>query len=147
MKYDEIIIGKMVIPLILNLSPPESCSDLYFADDNKIFFFSPVDGKEEIPAPGQRPGSCPAPQHCSCPCLSWPGTSWIILSKDHADDTDLGVPGAPAAPDQRAEVLEAENWPPVEGEVTHTDESHAHQVHQVKLKWDKLWSLLEKFQR
>ena len=39
MKYDEIIIGKMVIPLILNLSPPASFSDLYFGDDNKIFSF------------------------------------------------------------------------------------------------------------
>ena len=57
-----------------------------------------------------------------------------MLSRDHAENTDLGVPGAPAAPDQRAEVLEAKDRPPVEGEVTHTDQSHAHQVHQVKLK-------------
>ena len=59
---------------------------------------------------------------------------------------DLGVPRAPAAPDQRAQVLEAEHRPPVEGEVTHADQSHARQVHQVKLNRDKLWSILVKFQ-
>ena len=51
---------------------------------------------------------------------------------------DLGVPRAPAAPDQRAQVLEAEHRPPVEGEVTHADQSHTRQVHQVKLNRDKL---------
>ena len=64
--------------------------------------------------------------------LTW--DIWDNAEQDRGENTDLGVPGAPAAPDQRAEVLEAKDRPPVEGEVTHTDQSHAHQVHQVKLK-------------
>lgn len=60
-------------------------------------------------------------------------------------ESDLGVAGAPAAPDQRAQVLEAEDRPPVEGEVAHADQGHAHQVQQVKLKWEKLVSILANF--
>ena len=60
-------------------------------------------------------------------------------------ESDLGVAGAPAAPDQRAQVLEAEDRPPVESEVTHADQGHAHQVQQVKLKWEKLVSILVNF--
>ena len=60
-----------------------------------------------------------------------------IIIMTHHSYSDLCVSRAPAAPDQRAEVLEAEHRPPEEGEVTHADQGHAHQVYQVKLETEK----------
>ena len=133
----------MEIPLILNLSLARHKMKNYYweltfilliSKRNYVVFYHhplPVDGKAGSPAP------CPAPPLCSSRCPSWPDNINNNNDSSFLSGSDLCVSRAPAAPDQRAEVLEAEHRPPEEGKVTHADQGHAHQIYQVKLETEK----------